>query len=220
MKKTSLKARHLAAWAGMTAPVLFVAVFTILGCLRPGYDPLSTYVSVLALGKGGWIQQVNFIILGVLMVVFSNGIAAEFQTGKAARSGPALMRIMAFLFIVSGLAVMDPTGTPPAQASVHGIIHGLAGGIIFLLMPVTCFVFLRRFHAESVWRPFQGWTLTLGNIIATAVILLTLSSKLPQIQNVFVDWLGLIQRMIIIPFMLWMALFALKINQRLKQKEM
>ena len=53
---------------------------------------------------------------------------------------------MAVLFIVSGPFVMDPTGTPPLQMTVHGTIHGLAGGIIFLLMPITCFVYLRRFR--------------------------------------------------------------------------
>jgi hypothetical protein len=41
-----------------------VAVFTIEGWLRPGYDPLSTYVSALSLGLHGWIQIVNFIVLG------------------------------------------------------------------------------------------------------------------------------------------------------------
>ena len=59
-----------------------------------------------------------------------------------------LLLIIALLFIVSGIFVMDPTGTPPNQATVHGIIHGLSGGIIFTLMPISCFVFLRRFHAD------------------------------------------------------------------------
>jgi hypothetical protein len=120
---------------------------------------------------------------------------------------------MAVLFIISGFFVMDPTGTPVNQATIHGIIHGLAGGIIFTLMPVTCFVFLRRFRADPDWRSFQGWTLVLGNIIATAVILLTLTSKVPALQTTFASWLGLIQRMIIIPFMLWLFLFALRFHK-------
>ena len=36
-----------------------------------------------------------------------------------------LLLIIALLFIVSGIFVMDPTGTPLNQATVHGIIHGL-----------------------------------------------------------------------------------------------
>jgi len=211
MKKAPMRFRQYATWAGMLAPVLFVTVFTIAGLLRQGYDPLCTYVSELALGSGGWIQKLNFIVLGILMLVFSRGVATEFQIGKASKSGPVLLTIIALLFIVSGIFIMDPTGTPPNQATIHGIIHGLAGGIIFTLMPVSCFVFLRRFHIDADWQLFQGWTLVLGNIIAAAVIMLTLTSKVPALQAAFAPWLGLIQRMIIVPFMLWLFLFAYRL---------
>jgi hypothetical protein len=213
MKKVPMGFRQFAAWAGMLAPILFVSGFTIAGWLRQGYNPLSTYVSELALGSGGWIQISNFIILGILMLVFSRGVAAEFQTGKASKGGPTLLTIIAVLFIISGFFVMDPTGTPLNQATFHGIIHGLAGGIIFTLMPVSCFVFLRRFRADPDWRFFQGWTLVLGTIIAAAVILLTLTSKSPALQVSFKAWQGLIQRMIIIPFMLWLFLFAFRLHK-------
>jgi len=78
--------------------------------------------------------------------------------------------IIGLLFIVSGFFVMDPAGTPLDQASMHGIIHGLAGGIIF-----------------------------------------TLAFKAPALQASFTPWLGLIQRMIIIPFLLWLFLFAYRL---------
>ena len=112
---------------------------------------------------------------------------------------------------------MDPTGTPLNQVTVHGTIHGLAGGIVFILMPISCFVFLRRFREDAKWQSLQWWTLVLGIIIAAAVILLTVSTKLPDIQNVFIDWLGLIQRTIIVPYMLWLFIFSLGLNRRIKQ---
>jgi len=207
--------RRLAAWAGMIGPALFVAVFAIEGWLRPGYEPLKTYVSALSLGPRGWIQIANFVILGLLLLVFSLAVATEFPTGKASRAGPILLAIISTLFVVSGPVVMDPTGTPLDQVTTHGTIHGLAGGMIFILMPVTCFVFLRRFRADPDWRFLRWWTLALGIIIAAAVILLTVASKTPGAQNVFGDWLGLIQRAIIVPFMLWVFIFALGIHRRL-----
>jgi hypothetical membrane protein len=217
MKELSLSQRRVAAWAGIIGPVLFVAIFTIEGWLHPGYEPLSTYVSALSLGARGWIQTANFIVLGVLLLVFARGVAAEFRTGKASKGGPILLTIIAILFLISGLFLMDPTGTPLNQVTVHGTIHGLAGGIIFLLMPTSCFVFLRRFRVDPNWRSLQWWTLALGIIIAAAVVLLTISSKLPGVQNVFKDWLGLIQRTIIVPFMLWVFIFALGLLRRIKQ---
>lgn len=217
MKELTLSQRRLAAWAGIIGPALFVAVFTIEGWLRPGYNALSTYVSALSLGPRGWIQMANFMILGVLLLVFTLGVANEFQTGKASRGGPILLGIIAILFMVSGPLVMDPMGTPLNQVTVHGTVHGLAGAIIFILMPITCFVFLRRFRVDPNWRSLQGWTLVLGIIVAAAVLLLTVASKSPGVQNLFIDWLGLIQRTIIVPFMLWVFIFALGLRRRIEQ---
>jgi hypothetical protein len=214
MKPLTDRQRRLAAWAGIIAPALFVAIFTIEGWFRPGYDPITTYVSALSLGPRGWIQMVNFIILGLLMLVFTRVVAAEFPSGKASRWGLICLTVMALLFIVSGPFVMDPMGTPLGQTTVHGTIHGLAGGIVFILMPVTCFIYLRRFRQDPEWRNLKWVTLLLGIIVAAAVLLLTFTTKLPSLQSMFVDWLGLIQRFIIIPFMIWLFIFALGILRR------
>ena len=85
MQKTTnfLIDRHqLAAWAGMIGPVLFIAIFTLEGWLRPGYNPLGMFVSELSLGPGGWIQIVNFIVFGVLLLVFTWGVVDEFRDEK------------------------------------------------------------------------------------------------------------------------------------------
>lgn len=219
MRELTLGQRRLAAWAGMLGPALFVGIFTIEGWLRPGYEPLRMYVSELSLGPRGWIQITGFVVIGLLLLVFAWGVAAEFRTGKASRGGPILLTIVAILFLVSGPLVMDPTGTPLSQATVHGTIHGLAGGIVFLLMPITCFVFVRRFRVDPEWRSLQWWTLALGIIIAAAVVLLTISSKLPEVQDVFQNWLGLIQRTIIVPFMAWVFIFALGLLRRINRVE-
>ncbi len=211
MKRLTIVQRRIAAWAGILGSAIFVATFTVEGWLRAGYDPLSTYVSALSLGPRGWIQILNFLLLGILLFLFSRGVADEFPTGKASRGEVILLTVIAILFLVSGPFVMDPMGTPQDQATLHGTIHGLAGGIIFLLMPISCFVFLRRFRAETQWQPFQWWTLVLGIIVAVAVVALSITSKSPTLITIFEGWFGLIQRFIIVPFMLWIFLFALRL---------
>jgi hypothetical protein len=91
--ETASDRRQLAAWAGMIGPVLFVAIFTIEGWLRSGYDARSMFVSELALGPRGWIQIVNFLVFGLLFLLFARGVAAEFQEGKASWAGPILLAI-------------------------------------------------------------------------------------------------------------------------------
>jgi hypothetical protein len=216
MRKTALKQRQLTAWAGMLGPVLFVAIFTLEGWLRPGYEPLSMYVSALSLGPRGWIQIINFVVFGVLLLVFTWGLAAEFPKGKASRGGLVLLGVIACCYLGSGPFVMDPTGTPLSQASVHGTLHGIFGAIVFLLMPISCFVFLRRFRADAKWQSLKGWTLALGTISAAGVVVLTFSTKLPNLNEIFTGWRGLIQRTAIVPFMIWIFVFALKLLRQSK----
>ena len=217
MRKMSMGQRRIATWAGIIAPALFVAVFTIEGWLRPGYEPLKTFVSALSLGPRGWVQMVNFMVFGVLFLVFTRSVAAEFQTGKASRGGVTLLTIIALCYLFSGPFVLDPTGTHLNQATIHGTLHGIFGGIVFLLMPISCFVYLRRFLIDPNLQSLKGWTLLLGTISAVGVILLTISTKLPNIANIFKDWLGLIQRTAIVPFMVWLFILALELNRRNKQ---
>ncbi len=214
MKKAIIGQHQVAVWAGIIGPLLFVATFMLEGWLRPGYEPLSMYVSALSLGPRGWIQIANFIVFGVLFLAFTRAVAAEFQTGKASRGGLILLTIIASCYLLSGPFVMDPTGTPLNQTTFHGILHGIFGGIVFSLMPISCFVFLRRFREDPKWQFLQWWTLVLGTITAAAVILLTVATKLPDLQNIFSPWLGLIQRAAIVPFMLWLFLLALSLHAK------
>ena len=214
MKKTTPDQYQLALWTGIIAPILFVAIFLLEGWLRPGYEPLSMYVSALSLGPRGWIQIANFIIFGALFLVFTRAIAAEFRTGKASRGGLILLIIIASCYLLSGPFVMDPANTSRDQMTIHGTLHGIFGGIVFTLMPLSCFVFLRRFREDPRWQFLQWPTLALGIISAAGVILLTAATKFPDTQNIFTAWLGLIQRTAIVPFMIWLFLFALGLRQQ------
>src|SRR6266498_1048155 len=100
--------KNLSSWAGMVGPAFFVFIFTIEGWLRPSYNPFEMYVSELSLGPRGWVQMANFIVLGILLFMFSRGVAAEFPKGKASKAGPILLAIIAISFFLSGPLVTDP----------------------------------------------------------------------------------------------------------------
>jgi len=217
MKTITSNKNQITAWAGIIAPILFVTVFMVEGWLRSNYNPLSMYVSALSLGSRGWIQISNFLIFGTLLFLFTRSIAAEFPDGKASRGGLTLLTIISIGYFLSGPFVMDPMSTPLDQASVHGIVHGILGGIVFLLMPISIFVYWRRFRIDPQWHSIQGWTLGLGIICAIADILFTFTSKSPSLQNIFINWFGFIQRSVIVPFMAWVFVFALALLKRNKQ---
>ena len=214
MRKTTGNLGQIAGWAGMIGSALFVVVFTVEGWLRPGYNPLSTYVSALSLGPRGWIQITNFLLFGALLFVFTRGLAAEFPNEKASKGGLILLTIIACCYFLSGPFVMDPTGTPLAQSTFHGNLHGILGAIVFLLMPISCFVYLRRFRTDPKWQALKWWTLVLGTISAIGTVALTIASKPASLQPIFAPWFGLIQRTSIVPFMIWIFVFALVFYRR------
>ena len=206
--------KNVSAWAGMVGPGLFVAVFMIEGWLRPNYNPLRMFVSELSLGPRGWIQIVNFIVLGVLFLVFSRGVAAEFPEGKGSKAGPTLLTIIAVSFLVSGPLVTDPSTIFSNQATLHGMLHGIFGALVFSLAPISCFVFFRRFREDPRWQTLQWWTLAAGVIIVVSVILMRVGQTPPNAVNA---WVGLIQRIALITYLGWIFTFALGILTRNKR---
>ena len=209
MKNEPSKYAQFAVWAGMLAPALFVTVFLVEGWIRPGYDPMAEYVSALSLGGRGWVQMVNFLLFGALLFGFTRAVAARFPDGKASRWGLILLTIISICYFFSGPFVMDPAGTPLAQTTFHGNLHGILGALAFVCMPISIFVYYRRFRSDPQWQFLQGWTLALGIICAGVDLYFSIISKVPILLASQNPWIGLIQRGVILPFMAWVFVFAL-----------
>lgn len=196
-------------WAGIIAPVLFASIFVIEGRLRVGYDSRSMYISALSLGSGGSVQVLNFVVFGLLLLVFACGVNVALS-----RVGAAVLTIIAVGNLLLGLFVMDPVGASRNPVSIHGTVHHIVARIVLLLMPVSCFVFVRQFRQEAKWR-FLGWcTLAAGTTIAFAVAILAIATTLISAQNVFVPWFGLIERAAVVPYLIWLFIFAMTVRRK------
>lgn len=88
----SLSALLLIA-CGTFGGVLFAGVYLIEGATRSGYDALQYAISVLSLGPGGWVQQVNFIVFGLLVVGSAFGWRMALKPGAGATWYPILKGI-------------------------------------------------------------------------------------------------------------------------------
>lgn len=191
--------------------MFFVAVFTIEGWLRPGYGPARMYVSELALGGRGWIQNANFIVFGLLLLVFTRRVAVEFAGEKASRWSISLLATTAVCYLAFGFFVMDAVSTPRDELTFSGILHALLGEVVLVCMPLSCFVFWRRFQRQARWRSLGQWTLGLGIISAIASSVMLVSMNFPAAQQALLEWVGLIQRFSIVPYMAWLFAFALEL---------
>src|SRR5260370_6809603 len=80
-------------YAGVIGPLLFIVVFIVEGLTRPGYSAWRHYVSQLATGDGGWVQVVNFLVCGSLMVAFAIGLRHAFRVSRGSIGPPLLFAL-------------------------------------------------------------------------------------------------------------------------------
>ncbi|MGB4847399.1 MAG: DUF998 domain-containing protein, partial [Saprospiraceae bacterium] len=80
MKKNSMPKALLLF--GLVACPLFMVTVLIEGAVRPGYNSFLFPLSSLSIGVTGWIQIANFIITGILIIIFSIGLSRVFNSVK------------------------------------------------------------------------------------------------------------------------------------------
>jgi hypothetical protein len=208
-KTTTKDIRQFAACAGFIGPILFIAVFTIEGFLRTGYNSISTYISDLSIGPRGIIQISNFIVFGSLFLFFAYGLILEFRLSGMSLTGPRLLALMAVLLILSGPFVTDPIGTPILEMTWHGIIHNIIGAIFFLLGPISCYVFWRTFRERLQWSSFRRFTLYITVTLSIFLVIFSVAQKGAALTpNILTEYAGAIQRINIITFLFWIVVFA------------
>jgi hypothetical protein len=190
--------------AGMTASAFFVLVFLVEGWLRPGYQPSSMFVSELSLGPRGWVQIINFLVTGALLIVFARAAAPDLRGGRAGAAGPILLQIIGLSLMASGPFLTDPSAQLD-QRSVHGLVHDLFGAVVFSLMPVSCFVFYRRFRGDPAWRRLATWSLAAAVALVVGIAVLKVAQ---QPDSVLFAWKGLVQRAVLVAFMSWVFTVA------------
>jgi hypothetical protein len=146
---------------GVIAGPIYIAIGLIQILTRKGFDIRRHALSLLSNGELGWIQITNFIVSGLLVIACAVGIRKILHTGRSGTWGPLLLAVYGVGLIAAGIFVPDPAlGFPPGTAvgiaetiSWHGILHFVSGGIGFLSLIASCFVFARWFAASKQ----RGW---------------------------------------------------------------
>ncbi len=187
----------------------FVIVALIEGFTRPGYDPMSHFVSELSLSDQGWEQIANFIVCGLLLLAFAVGVHRVMPSGKGSIGGPILLGIFGLCLIVAGLFSTDAANGYPAGETVmtpswHGIIHAANAIPTFGSLAAACFVLARRFAGDPATKGWAVFSIICG-LLVVASFVLTVSSPL--------SWglTGLFQRVGIIAGWGWVMLLALRL---------
>ena len=199
-------------YAGIAGPLLFIAVFLVEGATRPGYSVWRNFVSQLATGPGGWVQVLNFIACGSLVLAFAIGLRLAWRGSRGSIGVPVLLGLFGIDLIVAGVFSTDPAlGYPPGAAQVHtahGMVHGFAGLGAFTLLPAAAIVTSWHFAAGPVERRWSVYSLLVGIAMLVGFVVFTTVSAMDSAGTWPNAPTGLVQRAVIITGWTWIALVA------------
>jgi hypothetical protein len=138
---------------GVVAGPFYLALGVAQAALREGFDVARHPLSVLANGQYGWIQTVNFVVTGSMVIAAAVGIRRAL--GPKSRGVTWFLGGFGAAMIVAAIFPADPVdgfppGTPegfPTSISTAGLTHFIAGALGFLFLTISCF-----FAAWTMWR--------------------------------------------------------------------
>jgi hypothetical protein len=197
------QARTLAL-GGIVGPWLWTLIVVLLTVVEydtltsfgwtPGRDNGVNYPSSLALGHVGWIQMLNFVVLGLWTVALAVGLSRAIRPGLRARLGPAVLGVAGVGLILT----LFPTdhGPPDAPTTWHGVVHTVAFGVALVPLLLAFFLLPTSFRGDQRWRGYQ-WLcpviglLALASLAFGSLLLPESLSQVPFYMTMLVVFVGL-----------------------------
>lgn len=209
---------RLALWSGIAGPLFFILVFTVAGWLTPGYSAMRDVVSFLELGPTGWIQRLNFLLTGLMLIFFARGV---FQSLRP-KSGVLWLWTTSILIALSGTGLVMAAPFLPdvpgsTQVTVQGMLHTIAFTVVFLPLGVACLCLGIQSVATPGWRLHGVYSLlaglfpifaALGNLYSSFVISNASSAAVSATSSQMASG-GLINRVLIILAFAWYVILAI-----------
>jgi Protein of unknown function (DUF998) len=158
------------ALAGALAPFLFLLATVGISWLEESFMERlgwEVWPSGLALGPHGWLQLLNFIALGVLLIAFALAVRELPARSRWTKAAPVLLGIAG---VAAGLLAFE-TDPPDRDETWHGLIHGWAYvtwlAALVLSYPLTWW----RVRGHPAWRTAR-WSSLLALLLFPPVLLL------------------------------------------------
>lgn len=170
---------------GIVAGPFYVLLGLIQMAIRPGFDITRHSLSLLANGDLGWIQTLNFLVTGALLIAGAVGVKRTLQSGPGSQWAPRMLGLYGLGLIGASIFRADPAlGFPPGTPlennpiSWHGMMHFFVGTIGFIGFIAACFIFARRFN--SFQQPGWAWySLITGILFLASFVGIASGSKGP-----------------------------------------
>ena len=176
------------AAAGIAGPVMFAVVALVQSLLRPEHSLVADPISALAAGPSGWIQDVNFLVFGALMIAYAIGLHLRVRPTRWGVVGLAFLVLSGVGLVWAGLfPATDATGARQDDR----VLHIVAFPMTFLGAGIGLIVVSRRMAGDPRWQRLATYALATG--IAVLLLLLVGACLVRPPGAPLHPWWGLFQ---------------------------
>jgi len=192
-----------AARAGILAPILFTILVAVESLLRPGYSQIYNNVSDLGIGSYAIIQNANFIVFGILLIVFAIGFGDSLpSTQKTSKQLAWLITIFAIGIMFAGITLLliGAFSEDPMLAA-----HALASFVAFFAIIGAQLLTWRALKEsnEATWERYGRYSLVSGLLSLLLLVAFSYTSS--------VAYHGATERAFIAVWMIWIIVSGLKL---------
>jgi hypothetical membrane protein len=170
-------------WIVFSCALYYVTVLISLNFLEPEFDPRFRFVSEYVWGAYGWLMTTTFFVLGLAAFVVAWGLRDAHQSSRSARMGFGLLVVGALFVCLAGVFK-------------DFLPHLMASAVAIPSVIMAALLVSWSFRQAPGWQKIYVTTL----LIAIGMLAVFLSI------NVHIGPPGLLQRVFLFLFLLWLAI--------------
>ncbi len=176
----------LRLWFALSGMMLFMVISLVAGATRDGFDAWHQSVSALSLGPGGWVHQINMIVLGAVILATVVVWRRILAGGRGETMYPVLTGIAGVSIVVCGFVRQDPApGYDPARLALTGptplgLVHLFAAAVGVACLALGLVVMASRFTDDPHWRGWAAYSRIMALLIVVCVTIYAIWSTQPS----------------------------------------
>lgn len=195
------------ALCGVIAPILFTILVLVGGFFYPGYSHATHAISELGgvTARYPLIQNINFFLVGILIMAFSVGLHRCIGGGRGSKLGPILFGTFGLITTVAQpFLPLDPGGE---FVTLTGTLHNVTGLGSFLFAVAGIFVTSRRLKQDPSWQSYRNFS-----VISSIVALISLVAWIVIAKGAGIGAVnGVLQRIFVGIVFLWIEVIAIRL---------
>ncbi|HET7696582.1 MAG TPA: DUF998 domain-containing protein [Vicinamibacterales bacterium] len=187
--------------------MLFATLVILQGLLIPAYSHVRLPISALEAWPTGWIQRLNFYVVGLLNLAFVCGMHLGVQPARRGALGFPLLVLGAVGIVLAGLFPWVMVNGVPTETPPH-----VAGAVTtFAATGLGWLTFSRRMRADPDWRDLSAYTMATS--VGMLVLFIALGFFAVDDGTPLHPWAGLLQRVLCAVWFAMLIVLAIRLRR-------